>query len=166
MKITASSIKRFLLAAGVAVAIPLSAVALQGHAGAPDACAGGMPGGSGKLAMGGDMLPPYLHRLNLSDAQRDKVFAIVHAQVPTMRDKAKALHKVEDDLRELMAAPDYSEAKARALADTAAQAMAAMTLVRAKVDRQVFEVLTPEQRKQLAERKPSGDSPHNAAPGS
>ena len=48
----------------------------------------------------------------------------------------------------------YSDAKARSLADAAAKAMSEMTLARAKAERQVFEVLTPEQRKQLAEMKP------------
>lgn len=165
MMITFSSIRRFLLAAGIAAAIPLSASALQGHAGAPGACGGGMPDGAGKHAMGGDPLPPYLHGLNLSEAQRDKVFAIMHAQAPVMRDRAKALHKVEDDLRALAVTPDYSEAKARALADAAAKAMAEMALARTKVDRQVFEILTLEQRKQLAERKPGGEPPHGTAPG-
>lgn len=165
MKITFSSIRRFLLAAGMATAVPLSAAAWQGHVGGPGACGGGMPGGPGKQVMWGDMLPPYLHGLNLSEAQRDKVFAIMHAQAPAIRDKAKAVHKAEDDLRTLVAAPDYSAAKARALADSAAKAMAEMTLARTQVDRQVFELLTPEQRKQVAERKPGGVPPHGAAPG-
>ena len=165
MKITFSSIRRFLLAAGVAAAVPLSAAGLLGHAGGPGACGSGMPGGPSKHAMGGDMMPPYLHGLKLSEAQGDKVFAIMHAQAPAMRDKAKAVHKAEDDLRTLAAAPDYSEAKARTLADAAAKAMAEMSLLRAKVDRQMFELLTPEQRKQLVERKPGGVLPQGAAPG-
>jgi Spy/CpxP family protein refolding chaperone len=115
--------------------------------------------------MGGDLLPPHLRGLELTEAQRDKVFEIMHAQAPLMRDKAKVLHKAEDDLRGLAAAADYSEAGARSLADAAAKAMAEMTLLRAKTDRQVFEVLTPEQRKQLAERKPGSESPRGMAPG-
>lgn len=162
MTITFNSIRRFLLAAGVAAAIPLSAVALQGHAGGPWGCGGGMPG---KLAMGGDMMPPYLHGLNLSEEQRDKVFAIMHAQAPAMRDKAKAVQKAEDDLRTLAVGQDYSEAKARTLADAAAKTMEEISLARTKVDRQVFELLTPEQRKQLAERKPGSVPPQGAAPG-
>jgi protein CpxP len=43
--------------------------------------------------------------------------------------------------------------------------MAEMTLARAKTDRQVFEVLTPEQRKQLAERKPGDESPRRRGEG-
>lgn len=103
------------------------------------------------------MMPPHLRGLNLTEAQRDKIFEIMHAQAPAMRDKAKALRKAEDELRALTAAADYSDAKAKSLADAGAKAMSEMTLARAKAERQVFEVLTPEQRKQLAEMKASGE---------
>lgn len=159
-----SNIKRFLIAASVALAIPLSAAAFGGH--------GGHSGCAGHHMMGGSMLPLHLDGLNLTEAQQDKVFEIMHAQAPVMRDKAKALRKAESDLRALTSAADYSEAKARSLADEAAKAMAEMTLARAKADRQVFEVLTPEQRKQLADMKPTergprgrGDGPRGTADG-
>lgn len=136
--ISQGAIKRFLLAAGVALAV--SALA---YGGAPDAC-GGMPG---------DGVPPHLKGLKLSDSQRDKVFELMHAQAPVLRDKAKTVHRAEEELRTLAASPDYSEAKARALADASAKAMSEMNLARARTDRQIFELLTPEQRKQLAEQK-------------
>jgi Spy/CpxP family protein refolding chaperone len=166
---TTPNIKRFLIAASVALAIPLSAAAFPGHGG-HDGCDMEAHGGPGHHMMGGSVMPPHLHGLNLTEAQQDKVFEIMHAQAPVMRDKAKALRKAESDLRALTSAPDYSEAKARGLADEAAKAMSEMTLARAKADRQVFEVLTPEQQKQLTEMKPTehkhhsrGDRPRGAA---
>lgn len=157
------NIKRLLVAAGVALALPLTAAAVPGERGGHHGCGGGFAAHGGP-GMGGEMMPPHLRALNLTEAQRDKVFEIMHAQAPAMRDKAKAWRKAEDELRALTAASDYSDAKARALADSAAKAMADMTLARAKTERQVFEVLTPEQRKQLAEMKPGeprgrGDGP-------
>jgi Spy/CpxP family protein refolding chaperone len=151
--ISPHTIKRFLLAAGVALAV--SALA---HGGGPDAC-GGMPG---------EGMPPHLKGLKLSEAQRDKVFELMHAQVPAMRDKAKSLHRAEEDLGTLVASPDYSEAKARILADVSARAMSDMAVVRARTDRQIFELLTPEQRQQLAEQKERpnmgcGESPRGLA---
>lgn len=148
-----SNIKRFLIAASVALAIPLTAAAFGGHGGHAG-CGMEAHGGAGHPMMGGNMMPPHLRGLNLTEAQQDKVFEIMHAQAPVMRDKAKALRKAESDLRALTSAADYSEAKARALADSAAKALSELTLARARADRQVFEVLTPEQRKQLAEMKP------------
>jgi periplasmic protein CpxP/Spy len=167
---TTPNIKRFLIAASVALTIPLSAAAFGGHGG-HDGCAGMEAHGEpGHPMMDGNMMPAHLRALNLTEAQQDKVFEIMHAQAPVMRDKAKALRKAETDLRALTSAPDYSEAKARSLANEAAKAMSEMTLARAKADRQVFEVLTPEQRKQLAEMKPTepgprgrGDGPRGAA---
>lgn len=170
-----TNIKRFLIAASVALAIPLSAAAFGGHGGhsghgSHAGCSMEALGGLGHHMMGGNMMPPHLRALNLTEVQQDKVFEIMHAQAPVMRDKAKALRKAETDLRALTSSPDYSEAKARALADEAAKAMSEMTLARANADRQVFEVLTPEQRKQLAEMKPTehrrhgrGDGPRGAA---
>ena len=156
--ISPTNIKRFIIAAGLALAIPLTALAFQGSHGAPGACHGGEgPAGHGRHARGGEMGPHYLRGLNLSEAQRDKVFEVMHAQAPLMRDKAKVRHIAEDELRKLTAAPDYSEAKVRALADGLGKSAGEMALARAKVDRQIFDILTPEQRKLLAERKPGAD---------
>ncbi len=161
--ISHGNIKRFLVAASVALAVPLTAVAFQGHPGGHHGCGDfAMQGGPG---MGGEMMPPHLRGLNLTEAQRDKIFEIMHAQAPVMRDKAKALRKAEEDLRALTAAADYSDAKAKSLADAGAKAMSEMTLARAKAERQVFEVLTPEQRKQLAEMMASGEPGAVAATG-
>lgn len=156
-----SNIKRFMIAASIALAIPLSAAAFGGS---KDSCGMEGHGMRGHAAMGGKMMP-HLRGLNLTEVQQDKVFEIMHNQAPIMRDKAKALHKAEADLRQLTAGEDYSEAKAQALADTAAKAMSEMALARAKAERQVFELLTPEQRKLQAEMKPDdfrrgdGDGP-------
>lgn len=136
--ISQGAIKRFLLAAGVALAV--SALA---HDGGPGTC-GGQPGQG---------MPHHLMGLKLSESQRDKVFELMHAQAPSLREKAKILHRVEEDLRGLAASPEYSEAKARVLADVSARAMSDMSLARARMDRQILELLTPEQRKQLAEQK-------------
>jgi Spy/CpxP family protein refolding chaperone len=158
-------VERFLIAAGVALAVPLTAVAFGGPHGGPNSCGGAeMSGKAGPRGMGGERMPPYLRALSLSEAQRDKVFAIMHAQVPAMRDKAKVVQRAEADLRGLALAPDYSEARARALADASAKAMAEMVLARVATDRQVLEVLTPEQRKQVAEMKPEREASRGDGP--
>lgn len=156
--ISPTNIKRFIAAAGLALAIPLTAVAFQGHQGAPGACHGGDGKAShGRHASGGEMGPHYLRGLNLTEVQRDKVFEVMHAQAPLMREKAKAHQAAEAELRKLAAGPDFSEAKARGLADNLGKSVAEMALTRAKSDRQIFDILTPEQRQQLAEMKPGGD---------
>ncbi len=149
------NLKRIAAVAAVALALPLAAVAAPGERGPQRGGCGAMGAHAGFAhpGMGGDGLQRKLHRLNLSEAQRDRIFDIMHAQAPILRNNMKALHKAQGDLRALTAAADYSEAKAKELADAAAAATGEMALNRAKAERQVYDVLTPEQRQQLAEMK-------------
>jgi periplasmic protein CpxP/Spy len=165
--ISPRGVVRYLAVAALALAIPLSVLANPANPTGPTGqrevlgvghCSGmdgrgpmGKQGGE----RGDDIRPHYLRGLNLTEAQRDKVFEVMHAQAPGMREKAKAHLAAEEALRQLAAAPDYSEVKARALADTLGKSVAEMA--RAKADRQIFDLLTAEQRKQLAEIKPGAD---------
>ena len=160
--ISPRGVVRYLAVAALALAIPLSVLANPANPAAPREAVGaghcsGMDGRGPMGKRGGErgdeMRPHYLRGLSLTEAQRDKVFEVMHAQAPGMREKAKAHLAAEEALRQLTAAPDYSEVKARALADTLGKSVAEMALVRAKADRQIFDLLTAEQRKQLAEMK-------------
>ena len=161
--ISPRGVVRYLAVAALALAIPLSVLANPaapreafgaGHCSGMD---GRGPMGKRGGERGDEMRPHYLRGLSLTEAQRDKVFGVMHAQAPRMREKAKVHLAAEEALRQLTAAPDYSELKARALADTLGKSVAEMALARAKVDRQIFDLLTAEQRKQLAEMKPGAD---------
>mgnify|MGYP003372933161 CR=1 FL=1 len=168
--ISPRGVVRYLAVAALALAIPLSVLA---NPAAPREAVGagycsGMDGRGPMVKWGGErggarrdeMRPHYLRGLNLTEAQRDKVFGVMHATAPGMREKAKAHLAAEEALRQLTAAPDCSEVKARALADTLGKSVAEMALVRAKADRQIFDLLTAEQRKQLAEMKLGADGRH------
>jgi periplasmic protein CpxP/Spy len=114
--------------------------------GGPD---GGMHHGMAMFAEGGP-LPPMLRHLQLSEAQQDKIFAILHAQAPQARDMGKALHKAHRALHELTTAASFDDAKAKAAADALGKAVADEALLHARTHRQIFDVLTPEQRQKLA----------------
>lgn len=148
-------LKRIAIAAAVALALPLSASAFNGPPGMMRGGCGimGAKAGFAQPGMGGDGMPRYLYRLNLTEAQRDRIFDIMHAQAPTQRANMKALYKARSDLRVLTTTADFSEAKAKEQADAVAAATGEMALNRAKTERQVIDVLTPEQRQQLAELK-------------
>lgn len=150
--ISPSSLRRFFVAAGLALAMSMVVAGPKLLRDANGECAGperhGMPGGE---------LPPYLRALNLDEAQRDKVFAILHEQAPTMRERLKRLNRAQADLRRLTAGPDYDETKARALAEQIGRAMSEVALLRARTDRLIFDVLSPEQRKHLVEPGPDGE---------
>ena len=106
--------------------------------------------------MGGE--PPFLHGLDLSEAQQDKVFAILHAEAPYLREQGKAARKAQEALRALSQAAQYDDAKAAALAQAGAQAQANIALQHVRTEQKLLAVLTPEQRKQLAERQPARPS--------
>lgn len=121
------------------------------------------PGAPGpELPFGG--MP--LHGLKLSEAQQDKLFAIMHDQAPARRDHEKAIRKAEDALRELGHADKFDDAKASGLSRDLGQAIAADALLRARTEAKVLAVLTPEQRTQLKERREHGPmGPHERPPG-
>lgn len=95
--------------------------------------------------------PMFLHGVVLDEAQQDKVFAIVHAQEPQMREQAKAARHAHEALRALATSGQFDDAKASALAKTGAGAMAAMALQQARTDAQIYALLSPEQRRRAAQ---------------
>jgi Spy/CpxP family protein refolding chaperone len=116
------------------------------------------PGGHGPGGPGPDM--PFgrmhMHGLKLTDAQQDKLFAIMHAQAPERREHGKAIRKAHEALHELGRADKFDDAKAAALSRDLGQAVAAEALLQARTEAQALAVLTPEQREQLRQRRTRG----------
>ena len=148
---TTSAIISVLLAA--ALGAPLAASAQQGpeQGPGPGARMEGPPPGLGRGV--GDGLPPFLREVELSEAQQDKVFAATHAQAPLLREQQKIAFKAHEQLRELASSSSYDDARAAALANSAAQAMAKISLQHARLEQQLLAVLTPEQRKDVDARR-------------
>jgi Spy/CpxP family protein refolding chaperone len=93
---------------------------------------------------------PFLHGVQLSEAQQDRVFAIMHAQAPAQRDVEKQIRAAHEAMRSLGASGQFDEAKASAVARSLGEAVAAEALLHARTHAQVLAVLTPEQREQAA----------------
>jgi periplasmic protein CpxP/Spy len=98
-------------------------------------------------------VPPFLHGIELTEAQQDRIFDIMHSQAPQMRERAKAIGKAHKELHALVMSPNYDDAKARTLIDSLSRASTDMMLQHVRTDHQIYALLTPEQRKQLDERK-------------
>ncbi|SFM60634.1 Spy/CpxP family protein refolding chaperone [Rugamonas rubra] len=98
--------------------------------------------------------PPFLLGLELSEAQQDKVFALLHAQVPYLREQEKSAWKAHEGLRALGAAVPFDDAKAAALAQAAGQAHANIMLQQVRTEQKLLALLTPEQRRQQADEAP------------
>ena len=177
MKLTSLSAAAALLAACLATTCATPAFAL-GESDAPPAAGQGVPdgghgrgpggpgadwhgfGGHGPGAPGPDMPFGRMHGLKLSEAQQDKLFAIMHAQVPQRREHEKAIRKAHEALRELGHADKFDDAKAAALSRDLGQAVAAEALLQARTEAQALAVLTPEQREQLRQRRQHGPWQH------
>ena len=165
MKTTSNplTLKRLLIAVAVAGALPLAALAqpapgdgpgmgpgmgMHQHRGEgrPEGMRGGM--GEGMHGMHHGHGASFLRGLDLSEAQKDKIFAIHYAQMPQMREKFKIVRKSHEDLRALTTSPQYDDAKAKALADAGARAMADIALLKARSEHDIYALLTPEQKAQ------------------
>ncbi len=95
----------------------------------------------------------WLRGLNLTEAQRDQVFKIFHEQAPVLREHAKAARDASRELRAAATSPNFDRARARALAEAQAKAMAEASFLRADAMSRVVQILTPEQREKLQQRR-------------
>jgi len=163
-----SALRPLLLVAGIALAVPLSVHGqpvpddfegvfrdpLLGRGPGP---AGPMPPGHGGgapwpqhgFAGPEEVMPPLLRGLALTEAQRDKVFAILHAQAPLLRERFKVARGSQEALLALTTSMQYDKAKARSLADAGAQALGEVSFLRADAEHEIYLALTDAQREQL-----------------
>ncbi|MGK5071061.1 hypothetical protein [Janthinobacterium sp. RT4P48] len=151
-----------------ACSMPLLALAQHGPAldGPPPHAMEGLPRGPGfgpgpGPGPGGQGWPPYLHGIELSEGQQDKVFAATYTQAPLLREQQKIAYKAHAQLRELASSSAYDDARASALANTAAQAMATISLQQARLEQQLLALLTPQQRKQAQQQREDGPGPRH-----
>lgn len=125
-----------------------------GTIGLAQACGerGGFHHGSGMMSKHEgrmDRMDKMMHRLELSDAQRQSIENIVDAQRDQMRTTRKSMQDIRKNLREQMTADNYDPSKVRQLADAKAKFMADMTVQRAETMHQIRQQLTPEQQAKL-----------------
>ena len=109
--------------------------------------------------------PPFLRGLNLSDAQNERVFTILHGQAPRRRALDLAERKAGEALRALASAPEFDGVAASAAAQALGQAIADQELLRLQTRAMLKGVLTPQQRAQLdaprGKGRKGGDERHN-----
>lgn len=161
MRTKLQSFKHLLAIASFAAALPsMAAQAGSDEGGCCQRHGEGMNGHGGRMMMPGDgmmgSIPPFLHGLKLTDEQRDAIFNITYKQAPAMRDKEKSLRKAHEALHELATSGKFDEVKAKSLAQDIADNLGAITLMRARVESDIYAVLTPDQRKKIDEAREQG----------
>ncbi len=144
------SFKQALLASFIAISLPVAAVAHAEHDG--DKGQRCERQGMSKHGMH-DGKAPYLRGLDLTSTQKDQLFNLNYAQMPTMRDQHKQHQQLIAELRATAQAEKFDDTKAQQLADRAAKLERDKVLARARHEAKVFALLTTEQRKKAREFK-------------
>ena len=150
------TMKNILAISTLAIALPFAAVS---YADGGKHCdmhgkqsAGKYEKGAGYGAEKGGV-PPHLQALNLTQDQKDKVFAIMHEQAPAMYESRKQERAAMETLRTVAAADVYDDAKAQQVSDQLAQLEKNKALSHARTEAKVMALLTPEQRQKAREQK-------------
>ena len=107
----------------------------------------GMPGPGMRGPDGGLGLP--LHRLDLTDEQRDAIRAIVDAEQPALRELREQVQASRQAFMEAHPPTEFDEAAIRAHAAEQAPLLADLAVAEARVRAKALALLTPEQVTEL-----------------
>jgi len=129
-----------LLAVAVIAAVALSQTVTRSHMRSH-----GIYGG----AMFGGPMGILSHRLDLTDAQRAQAKEIWTKEKPTIQPLMLQMAQGHSQLRQMAMSGSFDEAKARELAAQQTQAMTELTVQRARIDSELFQILTPEPKTKL-----------------
>jgi len=98
---------------------------------------------------GGPMLGYYVHKLDLTDAQQAQVKAIAAKEKPALQPLMLQMAQGHQQMHELVMNNGFDEAKVRELATQQTQAMTELMVQRARVESELLQILTPDQRTKL-----------------
>lgn len=133
---TARSIK--IMVATLVITVVGAAVALSQNPGHP------MHGGPGGFEH--HILGFLTERLDLNDAQRAQVKAILEKEKPTIQPLMKQLGDSHDQIMREATSGSFDEAKIRSIATQQSQAQIDLAVEHAKIANQVFSVLNADQK--------------------
>jgi protein CpxP len=94
-----------------------------------------------------------LRGLNLTDAQKAQVKQIFTAEKPTLKPLMQQEMQNHQLMTALVRSGSFEETKAQTIAAQEAQIHTQIAVERAKIDAQVYQLLTAEQKTKLAERE-------------
>jgi periplasmic protein CpxP/Spy len=134
----------YLKLAAAALALMLSAGAALAQSAAP-------PHGHGGGAFGGPMFGFFGHQLGLSDAQKAQIKDIMTKEKPTLKPLMLQMGQSQSQLRQIELSGNFDEAQARSIATQQSQTMTELAVQRARVEAEMIQVLTPDQKTKLAE---------------
>lgn len=95
------------------------------------------------------MMEFFADYLNLTDAQQTQIKAIADKERPAGEPLMQQMMQSHQAMTALVTSGNFDENKARAIATQQAQIMVEMDVHRAKVESEMYQVLTPDQKTKL-----------------
>jgi periplasmic protein CpxP/Spy len=135
------------LLVAVVAAIGVSQTVKRAHM-RDDAMFGGP--GFGGPGLGGHMMGYLSRRLELTDAQQSQVKEIMAKEKPTFQPLILQMAQNHQQMRQLVMANGFDEAKVREMAAQQTPTLTELTVQRARVESEMYQVLTPDQKTKLS----------------
>lgn len=115
-------------------------------------------------SLGMPLQPLFLAMLDLTEAQQDKLFKLMHDKALVIYENEKTARNTLRELRKLADADHFDAAKAKSLAEAHGKALAELAYIRAGLEAETRALLTDEQREQLAKKPEPPHFPKKAEP--
>ncbi len=145
---------RILLIAGIGVLIVAATIfaLAQGHPGSGERMHGGMPQ---------DMVEHISRELNLTDAQKEQVKAILDSQRAAADERQAKLEDIHKQIDAATANGQFDEAQVRTLANQQAQLMADEMVEHLRMHSKLYGLLTAEQKVKADQMMKEHGGPHH-----
>ena len=102
------------------------------------------------MMMGGDLLGMFADALDLTDAQQAQIKDIRDKEKPAMKPLMDQMFQTHKAMENLIASGTFDEAKVRAVAAQQALTFQELAVQKARVDSEMLQVLTADQKTKLA----------------
>jgi Spy/CpxP family protein refolding chaperone len=103
-----------------------------------------------EFGMGGHRMGFFAKYLNLSDAQREQMKAVMQKERPTLKPLMQQIHQTRLQLKQYEEGT-YDEAKVQALATQQTQTMVQLTVQKTRIHNELFQLLTADQQAKMKE---------------
>jgi len=100
---------------------------------------------------GGSMMGFHARSLNLTDDQQAQMKSVMAKEKPTLTPLFNQMATTRHQLRQLEMSGAFDEAKVRELASQQAQTMTELTVQRARIHSELYQILTAEQKTKMTQ---------------
>jgi len=102
------------------------------------------------MGMEGHGMGFFAKYLDLTDAQRTQMKAVMHKEHATMRPLMQQVHQMDEQLRQYVEG-SYDEAKVQSLVSQQAQTLVQMKVQETRIHNELYQMLTPDQQAKMKE---------------